>query len=768
MSSPPYDVISVLQTEIEHTPVQNPSVNQLIQGFIKYLKEPRYSTPLTIQELSGLFHNFYNDLNSTVITVYTQSNSAKKQLIGSSEYFKENPKQYDYLLAIANYSSSSIKLVRRTDSAAVLQLRVFNMYKFLLVTHMIESSQELLLQSTSNKDDDISLYDKIFRFDEKDLVVQEFFDKKLKSLKRLNLPFQCFIEEDNQTYKSLIELINTCDTNENIMALIKEFTSIKDQVTASSKLRMIARFQKNLMRILSTASGLQSHNINNDVLLPVFIYLIIYKMDVSLDLFLTFNYVKNFTNFIDPYDVKILASTSFYFYNPTETSKNHLKNNSRKANLFECINLNENETDTDAPDADKSGLISFFDSDKELIHYLNINHLNNSELQYYLTNFEAVLFFIQNVTLDELTDRKTDEEILSKPLSVFVERAFAPAYEFPPRATETNEEDTKDEETDVNRSRSSSLFNTISNRISEAANRSRSNSALMRSTGESVASIEVSTDAVIPSPVSSPTITGEIAQDSTTFNMMRNIIGRFGSVSVSQFKGSEEEEGLVNNVKHLRSASIIEKLSPNHSRTRSSSLENGTSTMHNLSPSRKNTIASKLSSGVTDLMTKFNTPATASSSFNHQNTNTSQTSLRSLDESESVTVVPRRPDHFRNRTSSIQIMEKWFNNLSTGQQQQLTQTQTEVNASTSRSISQSEPSKPEVADIESHEGSVFSTPSKELAKYHNVDFDLLTVSDLRTLKLYYDQLCNELGMSKFESKSTSEELNDQFSSVNSI
>lgn len=744
-----YSLVKQLETEISNGNIPfNTPVNQLIQGFIKYLKEPRYQTPLSINELSQLFSNFYKDLNATVITTYTQSNNAKKSLISGSEYFKNHPKMFDYLLAIANYSSSSIKLVKRTDQQALAQLRIFNLYKFLVVLNIIEKSQESLLKLVNNHDD-ISLYDKIFRFHEKDMVVEDYFKKKITALKSLNLRFESFVEKDIiEKHQKLIDFINNCESNDQVNEAIKRFSRIKTTLTAHGKLRIIGEFQKTLLVILSKYGDLPSHNINNDILLPVLIYLIIYKLDNLHELCLTFNYIKHFTNFIDPYNVSILGSTSFFFYNPSETLKNSTKNQTvKKTTIFDCVNLNETNEDTsnaeilpvNDPENDILSL-PFFPNDKQLIQHLNTHYLNNSELQYYLTNFEAVLFFIQNVTADELTDEKTGNVLLEKPLSVFIDEELSTKFEFPTKDPESHE---NDKELVENRSRSSSLINTITNRFNEAA-RSRSNSGMLKSRGNSLPFIDTNINTNEGSPLHSPN-----DDNSTSFNMMRNIIGRFGSVSVLQFRNLEEEEGLIN-PKHNRSSSIIEKLSPNHTRTHSASLENVNLTVSNsntlsntISPTRKNTIASKLSSGVTDLMTKFNGPPNG---LNHS-LNHSQTSLKSLDEQEAQLQAMKRPDH-RGRTASMQIMEKWFNNLSAGQQPQ----------NVDKVI------KPEPAnDSESHE-SVFSTPSKELARYHNVDFDSLTILDLRTLKVYYDQLCTELGVN--ESKLS--DLNDQVSSVNSI
>lgn len=798
-----YEVVKLLQEEItKDPPPVNAAVTQLVNGFVRYLKEPRYQSPLTLSELSVLFHNFYQDLNSTVITVYTQSNSIKKQLISNCRYFKQNPHQFDYLLSIANYSSSSIKLVKRTDPDAVRQLRIFNVYKFLVVFNIIEQGQISLFKSINNKEDDISLYDKIFRFDEKALIIQDHLDHKLAELRQLHLPFEQFIDKNDNSKQDaeLISFMHSQDIPE-LDQLIQDFCQINLAITPLSKLKIVVEFQKKLITLLLKQTDLKQHHVNNDTLLPVLIYLIIHKFPPQLDLFLNFEFIKNFVNLIDPYHVNIISNTSFYFYNPNEG--NRAKNVHKSTTLYNCINLNEqndnkhNEDNADNEgnetiDNDNSNDNDHFKSDKEIVQFLNANYLNNSELNYFLTNFEAVLFFIQNVTLDELSDLKVDSEILNKPISSIVERELAKEYQFPPKSE--NIEEPTNAIDNGNRSRSSSLFNTLTSKIINEAttrNRSRSNSGILKNTRESFPTVDDGESGAgdDESFLEGPVRGHDPIDNSTTFNMMRSILGRFGSVS--QIRGSEED-GLVNDTKHSRSASIVERLSPNLTRTRSLSLENysnnnGKSNITNhsalynsaLSP-RKNTIASKLSSGVSEIMTKFNNPNTTTSPIKNQSVNNSDSSLRSVDETNSTdkfndnsTIIQKRPDSGRSRTASIQIMEKWFNNISTnsgnsgsganaGSSSQLTPLSS-TNAShanqTPTTHNHKNTSNESVSISHEGSGSVFSTPSKELTKFQNVDFDSLTVMDLRLLKCYYDQLCNELNTTKFESKSTNEELN---------
>lgn len=796
---PEYELIDILANEAKSDVVPlHPQLGLLVQAFIRYLKEPRFQSPLTILELSELFRKFYQDLNTLTINVYSQSNSNKKQLISNSQHLKSCPELFDYLLAIANYSSSSIKLVKRTDPSALLQLRIFNFYKFIITFEMIEKALNMLFNSVNNNHEDVKLFDKIFRFDERDLIIQEFLDQKLLTLRKLKLSIESFIESSPVSNKvNELDLLN----NETINQIHHIFLDINNQITPFAKLKVVVEVQKQLITFLSDHLDTE---INNDILLPIFIYLTIYKFsndtnnNKDSDLYLNFNFIKNFVNLIDPDNIPLVPnsnSVSFGSYNPdtcTIFTHNSTKQIPHKLiSLFECLNLNADDSNDTESDI-------FFNSDQDLINFMQSHYLNNSELNYYLTNFEAVLFFIQSVTIDELSNVvKTNNPILLKPINKLVDEELMNQFRFPPGKAETKEpvEDQGQESdkslktptldtttTQPNRSRSSSLFNTITNRLNDAAtsvNRSRSNSALFNRK-DSNGGGEFS---IYPSPIIPNDSSGD---SSTNLNMMRNILGRFGLVSLrpseSQFdeetgiadedgtSGSGNGNGTINGTNATTNApeehqSKTDRLSPHQSLTRSSSLET-----QNISPNRKNTIASRLSTGVNEIMTKFNAP---NNNIIINPVNNSTSSLKSIEEMDDQigdnVNQEKRPEYLRSRTTSLQVMEKWFNNLATNPQQK--QVQAQQNQQQHQQQHQNHqplipPAKGDDYISDSRTGSVFSTTSKELTKYHNVDFDCLTVLDLRTLKLYYDQLCNEVGV-KLETK-TSEEISHDQISTNSI
>lgn len=141
-----------------------------------------------------------------------------------------------------------------------------------------------------------------------------------------------------------------------------------------------------------------------------------------------------------------------------------------------------------------------------------------------------------------------------------------------------------------------------------------------------------------------------------------------------------------------------------------------------------------------------------------------------------------RPE-YRTRTASLQIMDKWFNNLSSVAANGLASDSHTVsinppsNVSPVPSLSHPNDSSATVTDVESgntghgisptghmittvdsasNDSSVFSSSINELTKYQHVEFESLSVRDLRVLKGLYDQLCNEVN-AQTESKTSDED-----------
>ncbi|EEQ43340.1 hypothetical protein MG5_05564 [Candida albicans P57072] len=720
---PPYPLLSKLEEDVKTNLILHPQISSFIQLFLRYLKEPRYQAPLTITELSTLFKKFYQDLNVLTICIFTQSNSTKKQLISHCDYFNENPKVFDYLLAIANYSTSSIRLLKRSDNDALYQLRVFNYYKLLTIFESIHLAELELFQSVS-LGDDICLYDKIFRFDQKDTIYQEFLQEKLNCLRQLNLSFKHFIDQDLGNQDKLVNIIDNL-TQEDLISLQEDLTSLNTEITPYAKLKKIVSLHKNLIKLFSQ-KGFENKEINNDLLLPALIYLLVYKLETN-DLYLSFLFIRNFLNLIDSSPIELYQINLYLSYNPAQERTPLSSSKYKKSDILGYLNLQDSQ---DLPQ-EQSHILSdefkFFTNDKELISYINQKFLNTGELNYYLTNFEAMIVYLSNMTIAELLSNSETEissdlrnsSILKHPIDKLVDEELLTHFQFPDGelANEMKATENKVREDEAGRSRSSSLLNTISNKINETRSRS---SSLRKEKFPSL-----------------PTPTEELEENSG-FAMMRNILGRFSSASGAT-EGVYDEENNDSPQSNLKKTnSFISKVSPIHSRTRSSSLENATATPGHY---KRNSITAKFTSGVSEFMTKLNQPAIPSNL--HPDNSVSNVSLQSIEDGDSDATMSRRPTAGRNRTTSIQILDKWFGNLSPSQtnSQPLTvQQQEAIPASTMPSVQPPIPpkAKPEVLSEE------LIVDIEQLTKFHNSDFESLSIQDLRELKNYYDQLCQDL------------------------
>ncbi|CUM65953.1 uncharacterized protein PRCAT00003606001 [Priceomyces carsonii] len=710
MDSKAYDVLPILEDEVKSGFVLHSQIGSLLDHFLKYLKEPRYQSPLTIAELSNLFQRFYKDLQSTIVGLYTLSNSTKKQLIANSEYFKSEPQKFDYLLAISSYSSSSIKLVKRSDPDALVQLRIFNYYKFLRIFESIENAI-LNLFTSKSLGEGTTLFEKIFKFDQRDIIYQEFLDEKLSALKNLDIPFSKFHEADDEVLGTFLENL----TEDDILEINQVFVELSHNITPYSKLVKIVELQKLVSKLLSKVY--EYEKINNDILLPTIIYLIIYKLNPR-EIYLNFVFIRNFVCLLDPYNIELLQINVTTSYVPTIRDNKSVQKQIRRANLFHLLNLDEMQNRSlEGNNAD------FFSNDKDLINYISSKFLNNGELNFYLTNFEAVIVFLSNILLSELApEESSTNSLLLHSINVLIDQEISAHFQFP-EGKLTEELKIKDDFEKSSRSRSSSLLNTISNKITET--RSRSNSSIVNSLKSSNISLNRENFPTLSSndgdSLNSPATE---ADNTSSFAMMKNIIGRLSSVSVPQFRTNEEvstPEGM-DIANHKRSTSLISRISPNHSRTRSSSLE----TAIPVQLSNRNSITSKFTTGMSELMTKFNTNIS-----DQTNTDTSSQILETMNPSTSlethdtsIITSPRRPDYSRGRTTSLQVMDKWFNNLSNSNNNDLNHQANNL--------------------THSDEGSISSGSLLDLTKYQNVDFESLSIIDLKNLKACYDQLCKEL------------------------
>ncbi|OBA20170.1 hypothetical protein METBIDRAFT_79453 [Metschnikowia bicuspidata var. bicuspidata NRRL YB-4993] len=747
----------------------HPKVSGLVSAFLTYLKEPRYQNPLALGELRELFDAFYEDLVSLVFHIYTQLNTNKRQLLQRSHVFKLDPVSFDYLNAIANFSSSSVKLLKRSDAKALYQLRVFGFYKFLTIERTIELALSSLYSSPSSPDATI-LYEKVFRFDLQDIEILTLLTQKIRILRQLNLPTECFLDGDSQKessglQKSLLPL-EAMDSSH--LAEIKAaFIELSQAQTPASKLDHIVGVQKLIMRLCASFHQNNFSKISNDVLLPAFIYFIVNHSPLEvegdqLDIFLHFTFVKNFWKPLDPHCIntsRFTLTSSLQAYNPMDKRTASSKNIHNRT-LADLLNLDINSVDQNGQDLD-NGIASEFSSDQTLMSFINNRYLNSGELQFYLTNFEAILYFLMSTPIVGIAPQDfamppeiLESEFMDLSLHDIIGKKNVTKDEPPNMDDPKILQNLLDEELgEADRSRSSSLFNTISSAVSQSVNRSRSNSGVKTDYFQSKEKSSSATDfeTSIKQYVDSNEAYG--------LSRVRNIFERIGLVSHAQLKSNDTDAESPQEIVDVdrtpdanrgkRSHSLFDRLSPGLNRTRSGSLEHvwnsqGTSL-------RRATLTSKFSNGMTELMTKISSAANNATGSSANMAHISLSSVHSIDDPfEDSTFSNREP--LGQRSSSLQTMEKWFCSIPEN-----TPADNSASQRSKRSISSNRYTALESND---NEGSLFSASYAELTKYHCKDFESMTIGDLKTLKTYYDQLCSEVLAGKSGLKTSNEFLPD--------
>ena len=726
----------------------HPQVSQLVEAFFGFLRQPQFSTPITISNLSKLFKEFYDDLNTLVIMIYTHSTSNKKKLIAKSEYFASHPDEFDYLLAIANFSAPASKFPKRSDEAALYQLRVFHYYKFLAIYETIEEATRRLFLSTG-PDDEIVLLEKVLKFEERDIIIQEFLNEKLEALRAMNLLISSFVETDPSDKLNNF-FGNSSDENSMLLRKIKSlFLLLNEEVTPLSKLKTIVEIQKTTILLVAEIYEVDPSNINNDDLIPSLIFLIIKFVPLlSCDIYLNFIFIKNFINMIYPYNIvltEVNSHTNFTTYNP-DRHLTYRRPKGRKV-LFDLINLKDNTFSAEENGKNKNGI---FNNDHTVVEYIQERHLNTGDLNFYLVNFEAVLYFLQSITIGDLIpENDTENELLNQPLSKAVDDELMSHFKFPNgEMAEEGKAEEKSPGNKDNRSRSGSLLNTIGTKITDVAssmNRSRSNSSIKSHVKTSSTSIptdnSVSKNSVVVNPSESNT---DEAGSNSTGTMMKNILGKFGLSLALPNKPIQEEATLAVTDHPGEKLSPMTKTKSQGAKTGNSRLESTSTDNTNTSISNpgRNTITTRISSGVNDIVAKINSSNGNTGTLNTiHSKNASNLSLQSTTDLQADNITTegtmdnqgekgagsssqRRPEHARYRTPSLQIMDKWFQNISNG-----------MNNSSSKNTSvQSTVATTEFDDEE----------LKSVFKYRTTDFEMLTINDLRTLKMNYDRLCDEV------------------------
>ena len=162
-----------------------------------------------------------------------------------------------------------------------------------------------------------------------------------------------------------------------------------------------------------------------------------YKLETN-DLYLSFLFIRNFLNLIDSLPIELYQINLYLSYNPAQERTPLSSSKYKKSDILGYLNLQDSQ---DLPQ-EQSHILSdefkFFTNDKELISYINQKFLNTGELNYYLTNFEAIIVYLSNMTIAELLSNSETEissdlrnsSILKHPIDKLVDEELLTHFSF--------------------------------------------------------------------------------------------------------------------------------------------------------------------------------------------------------------------------------------------------------------------------------------------------------------------------------------------------
>lgn len=130
-------------------------------------------------------------------------------------------------------------------------------------------------------------------------------------------------------------------TQEDLILLQEDLTSLNTEITPYAKLKKIVSLHKNLIKLFSQ-KGFENKEINNDLLLPALIYLLVYKLETN-DLYLSFLFFRNFLNLIDSLPIELYQINLYLSYNPAQERTPLSSSKYKKSDILGYLNLQDSQ-----------------------------------------------------------------------------------------------------------------------------------------------------------------------------------------------------------------------------------------------------------------------------------------------------------------------------------------------------------------------------------------------------------------------------------------
>ncbi|CCH44414.1 Rab5 GDP/GTP exchange factor [Wickerhamomyces ciferrii] len=237
--------LSSIHSDNEELPQELPSqLNQFIDGFLKDLKTPRYQKPLTPEQLSDTFQDFY-----------TKFQNKTEVFVKGSVFYKKRVAKIEMLTPVEQEEQNRFE--QRIDSK---------------IRRYMEISEEKIC---------IELFDKLFNKFNKDVSTNDYIKKKLKTIQKI----------PNINYEILLD-IQKIDLDSPILFEISNFfNDLNHYKTPYSKLKVLIKIHSSINNFLK--AQLNTQFIDGDYFLPLIIFLILINTN-DVDFYSNFIYIKRF------------------------------------------------------------------------------------------------------------------------------------------------------------------------------------------------------------------------------------------------------------------------------------------------------------------------------------------------------------------------------------------------------------------------------------------------------------------------------------------
>jgi len=231
----------------DELPQELPSqLDELIDTFLKDLRAPKYSKPLTPSQLSATFQEFYQSFHSKTET-----------FVKGSVYYKKRVSKIEMLTA--DEINEQRNFTRRIE---------FKIRRY------IEIAEEKIC---------VELFDKLFNKFPQDVKINNYLKDKIKIIQKIKgIKYDLLLDVEN---------IKLNENSIEILEISQQFKELKNFKTPYSKLKVLRKVHSLINQFIK--NQISNEFVDGDYFLPLLIYLILINKD-DLNFYSNFIYIKRF------------------------------------------------------------------------------------------------------------------------------------------------------------------------------------------------------------------------------------------------------------------------------------------------------------------------------------------------------------------------------------------------------------------------------------------------------------------------------------------